>query len=129
MKSITINGMLKLVIVIILLQTLYLKFSGSREAVFVFTQLDIEPFGRYFSGVLEFIACLLLFFRVTRLFGAILTMFLMMVALLTHICVLGIEVMNDSGTMFALALLTFICSIVLIYRFRNDCNFLGTHNL
>nr|WP_294938414.1 DoxX family protein [uncultured Flavobacterium sp.] len=129
MKSITINGMLKLIIAIILLQTLYFKFKGGPEAVYVFTELGIEPSGRIISGILELIACILLFINKTRFFGACLTMFLMLVALLSHICILGFVVMNDSGVMFALALLTFICSSVLIYRFRNDCNFLGSHNL
>ena len=35
----------------ILLQTLYFKFSGAPESVYIFSQLGIEPYGRIGTGV------------------------------------------------------------------------------
>lgn len=116
--------MLKLVIAIVLLQTLYFKFTADPQVVYVFEQLDIEPDGRIFSGILEALGGLLLFFRKTRLLGAFLTMCMMLIAIVSHFCFLGFEVLNDNGLMFFLALITFICSFALIFRYREDCHFL-----
>ncbi len=32
---------------LIMLQTLYYKFSGSAESVYIFSQMHMEPWGRY----------------------------------------------------------------------------------
>jgi hypothetical protein len=48
----------------------------------------------------------------------------MLAAILSHLFILGIEVNNDGGTLFVLALITFVFSSVLVYRFRKDCHFL-----
>jgi putative oxidoreductase len=124
MKSRAINGVLKLIVAIILLQTLFFKFTSSPESVYIFSKLGIEPYGRIGSGIVELIASVLLFIRKTRLLGALIAMFTMLAAILSHVFIIGIEVMNDGGTLFGLALLTFVCSSVLIYRYREDCNFL-----
>ena len=42
---------LRLVPAIILLQTLYFKFSAAPESVFIFEQLGLEPWGRIGLGV------------------------------------------------------------------------------
>ena len=124
MKETTINTVLKLAVAIILLQTLYFKFTAKPESVYIFSTLGIEPYGRIGSGVVELIASILLFFISTRLLGAAIAMGTMLVALLSHLFVLGIEVNNDGGTLFALALITFVFSSVLVYRFKGDYNFL-----
>lgn len=128
MKSITINGMLKLIITIILVQTLYFKLKANAESVYIFSEMQLEPYDRIGTAILELLATALLFFRKTRLLGAFLVMFIMLMAILIHIFIIGIEILNDSGVMFALAVLTFICSTVLVYRFRKDCTFIGKHN-
>ena len=40
----------------ILLQTLFFKFTGAEESVYIFTKLGAEPWGRIGSGVAELIA-------------------------------------------------------------------------
>jgi uncharacterized membrane protein HdeD (DUF308 family) len=44
----------------ILLQTLFFKFTGASESVYIFTTLGMEPWGRIGSGIVELIASVLL---------------------------------------------------------------------
>ena len=61
---------------IILLQTLFYKFTAHPDSVYIFTTLGIEPFGRIGSGILELITGALLLSRRTSLYGAILAVYL-----------------------------------------------------
>ncbi|MFC4818299.1 MULTISPECIES: DoxX family protein [unclassified Flavobacterium] len=124
MKKISLDTVLKLVVAIILLQTLYFKFTAKPESVYIFTTLGAEPYGRIGSGIVELIASILLFITSTRLLGAFIAMGTMFVAILSHCFILGIEINNDGGTLFVLAVITMVCSSVLMYRFRKDCHFL-----
>ena len=102
---------------LILLQTLYFKFTGAPESVYIFSQLGMDPYGRIGTGVLELIISGLLLFKRSSLIGAILGMGVMMGAILSHIFVLGIEVQHDGGLLFMMALLVFVlCLITLILR-------------
>ncbi len=100
---------------VILLQTLFFKFTAAAESVYIFEQLGLEPYGRIGTGVLElFIAGLLLFKR-TSLFGAILGLGVISGAIFSHIFVLGIEVQDDGGLLFGLAVLVFVFCLVSIW--------------
>ena len=57
---------------IILLQTLYFKFTAQAESVYIFSKLGIEPYGRIGSGIFELIASILLLLPKTRVYGSIL---------------------------------------------------------
>ena len=96
----------------ILLQTLYFKFTGAPESVYIFTQLGVEPYGRIGTGVLELFVSLLLLFRKSSLIGSILGLGIISGAILSHIFILGIEVQNDGGTLFILALIVFILCLI-----------------
>ena len=93
---------------IILLQTLYFKFTGAPESVYIFSQLGIEPYGRIGTGVLELFVSVLLILRKTSLFGAIIGLGVISGAIFSHVFVLGIEVQNDGGLLFGLAILVFV---------------------
>lgn len=93
---------------LILLQTLFFKFTGAPESVYIFNELGIEPYGRIGTGILELIAAGLLLFKRTSLFGSILGLGIISGAILSHLFVLGIEVQNDGGLLFGLAILVFI---------------------
>lgn len=93
---------------VILLQTLFFKFTGAPESVYIFNELGIEPYGRIGTGILELIAAGLLLFKRTSLFGGILGLGIISGAILSHLFVLGIEVENDGGLLFGLAILVFI---------------------
>lgn len=100
---------------IILLQTLYFKFTAQPESVYTFSTLGIEPFGRIGSGVLELVTSILLILPKTRIYGSVLGIGVISGAILSHLFVLGIEVQNDGGTLFLLALAVFFsCLYILI---------------
>lgn len=97
---------------IILLQTLYFKFTAAPESVYIFNELGLEPYGRIGTGVLELIISILLIFKKTSLFGSILGLGVISGAILSHLFVLGIEVQNDGGLLFGLAILVFILLLI-----------------
>lgn len=119
MKNPIFIWIVKLIAVVILVQTLYFKFSGAEESVYIFSTLGIEPFGRIGSGVVELIASILLLIPRTTLVGALLGAGTMAGALLSHLVFLGIEVKNDGGTLFILAIITFLCCSLVIYSQKN----------
>lgn len=115
MKSPIFIWILRIVAALIMLQTLFFKFTASAESVYIFTTLGIEPFGRIGSGIAELIASILLLINRTTLLGAIMGMGIMAGAIVSHILVLGLVVMDDGGQLFAYALITFICCALLTY--------------
>ena len=119
MKTSIFTWIIKLIAVVILLQTLYFKFSGAEESIYIFTKLGIEPYGRIGSGIVELIASILILIPKTTLIGAILGLGTMFGDIFSHIFALGIVVQNDGGTLFALAIVTFICCSILIYQQRS----------
>lgn len=105
---------------IILLQTLYFKFTAHPDSVFIFTQLGIEPYGRIGIGVLELLAGILLLLPRTTLFGSLLCLGIISGAIGTHLFILGVEVLNDEGQLFGMALAVFICCVLIIWLKRED---------
>lgn len=110
----------KLIAVIILLQTLYFKFTGADESIYIFSQLGMEPWGRIGTGVLECIASLLILYPRSTHFGALLAVGLMGGAIFFHLTKLGISIQGDKGQLFIYALLVFASSsaLVIIYWSR-----------
>jgi hypothetical protein len=108
---------LRIIPALIMLQTLYFKFTAQPQSVALFRELGMEPWGRIGTGVLELIASLLLLFPKTIAYGALLGMGLMAGALFFHLTKLGI-VFDGDAVLFIYALIVFICcgALVLIYR-------------
>ena len=110
--------LLRLVTAVILLQTLFFKFSASPESVYIFTKVGMEPFGRIASGIVELIAAILLLVPRTTWIGAVLAMGVMSGAIFFHLTSLGIEVQGDHGLLYAYALTVFISSAILLFLKR-----------
>lgn len=106
----------RLIPAIILLQTLFYKFSAHPDSVAIFTKLHAEPFGRIFTGILELIFSALILYPKTTRIGAIGAFIIMLGAVLSHIAILGIETNNDNGKLFSLALITALFSLILILK-------------
>ena len=111
---------LRLLAAVILLQTLYFKFSAAPESIDIFSKLGMEPWGRIGTGILELIAGILLLIPGTTVFGALLAIGLMAGAIFFHLTKLGISVQNDGGQLFIYALLVFVSCIALVIIHRND---------
>jgi hypothetical protein len=116
---------LQLIVAGILLQTLFFKFTGAAESVYIFSTLGAEPWGRIGSGVVELIAALLLLYPPTITIGAIVSLGVISGAILTHLTVLGIEVQGDGGLLFLLALTVFVSSAAILFLRRGEIPVLG----
>lgn len=109
----------RVIAAVIMLQTLYYKFSASEESVFIFTTVGMEPWGRILVGSLELIASLLILIPVLSWLGAGLALGLMAGAIGMHLTLLGVSVMGDGGYLFFLALTVATCSGVVLYVDRD----------
>ena len=120
-----LSWLLQLVAAGILLQTLFFKFTGAEESVYIFSTLGVEPWGRIGSGVVELVAAALLLVPATAPFGALLTMGLMAGAIGSHLTILGIEIRGDGGLLFGLALAAFAGSATVLLIRRAQLPFIG----
>ncbi len=110
---------LRLVPAIILLQTLYFKFTAHPQSVKLFTLIGMEPYGRIGTGVLELFAAILLLIPAFTGYGAILGLIMMTGALYFHLTKIGIYFDGDP-VLFIYALITFVCCAVLIFLYKNQ---------
>jgi uncharacterized membrane protein YphA (DoxX/SURF4 family) len=126
--NITGPWVLRILAALIMLQTLYFKFSGAEESVYIFSTLNMEPWGRIGTGVLELIASTLILYPRTTSIGALLGAGLMSGAVFFHLTKLGISVRGDGGQLFIYALLVLIsCTILLFIKKDEFINY--THQL
>lgn len=107
---------LSLIVAIIFLQTLFFKFTAAPESVWIFTKLGVEPWGRYFSGVMELVAAGFILTRRFKVYGALMATGIMAGAVFSHLLILGIEVQDDGGMLFLLAVTAFLLSGFLLVR-------------
>lgn len=115
----------RIVAAIILFQTLFFKFTGSAESIYIFTTVGMEPWGRVGVGVMELIAGGLLLINRTAWLGAGLALGLMIGAIGMHLTLLGIEVMEDDGQLFIYAIIVSVTSIyVLVMNEENISAFM-----
>lgn len=122
-----VSWVCRIVAAVILLQTLFFKFTGAPESVYIFTKVGMEPWGRYGSGVVELIAALLLMIRCQAWLGALLALGTMMGAIACHLTQLGIEIQGDGGLLFGLAVTTALCSGVTLYLHRHHIPYVGQY--
>jgi len=110
---------------VILLQTLFFKFTGAPESVYIFTKVGLEPWGRYGSGVVELIAAVLLMSCCYGWLGALLALGVMAGAIISHLTVLGIVVQDDGGLLFGLAITVTLCCLVTLVLHRRQIPFVA----
>lgn len=109
----------RLITAIILLQTLYFKFTAHPDSVYIFSTVGMEPWGRIGSGVAELIAGILLLLPNVYVLGALLSIGVISGAIFFHLTILGIEVHGDGGMLFGLAVIVFILSaFIVIYDWQ-----------
>jgi len=122
-----VSWCLRVIAAVILLQTLFFKFTGARESVYIFSTLGMEPWGRIGSGIAELIASVLLLLPSTVVYGALLSLGVISGAILSHLTKLGIALpaVDDHGELFALALVVFFCSLGTVYLHRAEVPFAG----
>ena len=110
---------LRILAALILLQTLYFKFTAKPESVELFTILGMEPWGRIGTGVAELIASILILIPRTTLLGALMGLGLMAGAIFFHLTKLGVNFGGDT-VLFIYAVIVFVCCLALIIIYRKN---------
>ncbi|NBP69706.1 MAG: DoxX family protein [Cytophagia bacterium] len=105
---------------IILAQTLFFKFTGAAESVYIFTAVGMEPWGRIGVGIAELAAAILLIYKRFSWVGAGLSIGMMSGAIMMHLLIIGIEVMDDGGELFFLALTVLLLCSYVFYQQRTS---------
>lgn len=115
------NFIIRLIVAVILLQTLYFKFGAHQESVDLFTKLvgDMEAYLRITTGVLELIASILLLIPRTQILGALKVIGIMSGAMLSHALFLGFD------GLFVAACVAFSGAAYTLWINRSKVNFLN----
>lgn len=116
---------LRIVVAIILVQTLRYKFTAHPDSVYIFTRVGLEPYGRIGIGILELIAAILILIPKTVWLGSLLSLGIILGAILIHLTGLGIEINGDGGFLFYLGILVFVLSFILLWMNRKSIPFIG----
>ena len=109
----------RLLAAVIMLQTLYFKFTAHPQSVHLFTILGMEPWGRIGTGVLELIASILILYPRTTGYGALLGLGMMSGAIFFHLTKLGIKFDGDYG-LFTYALIAWISCAALCLFYKHQ---------
>lgn len=123
-----ISWICRVIVALILLQTLFFKFTGAEESKYIFTTLmgaELEAYGRIGSGVVELVAAILLLIPQTAWLGAVIALGTITGAIFSHLTKLGIVVKDDGGLLFILAILVFVLSAVVVLIHRRELPVLG----
>ena len=116
-----VSWVLQVAAAVIMGQTLFFKFSGAPEPIYIFTTLGAEPYGRWLAGVSELVAVVLLLWPMMAGVGALLGVGVMSGALLAHLTTkLGIEVLGDGGLLFSLGVTVWVACAVIVFIRRNQ---------
>lgn len=118
---------LRLIVAVILLQTLFFKFTAAKESVYIFSTLGMEPWGRIGSGIFELIASILLLLPGTVTVGAAMALAATGSAILLHLTRLGIALtpVDDHGELFTLAIVVTVCAACVLVMHRQELPVLG----
>ncbi len=99
----------------ILLVTSWAKLSGQPVDIRLFTELGMEPTGRYLIGVIEGMAAIFLFTHRLAATGGVLALGTMLGALLAHLSILGFN--GENAAMWSTVMISSL--IVTIARRRH----------
>lgn len=109
----------RLLIVIIIGQTLPFKYSGHPESVWIFEQMGWEPWGRYMIAIIETFAIVLLL-SPWYIMGAIITLSIISAANFMHFTRLGININGDGGFLFQLSIVVIVCSLIIVIHWNRN---------
>ena len=115
-----ISWVSRIIAAVILLQTLFFKFSAAPESVELFTTLGLEPVGRIGTGIVELIAGILLLVPRTAWLGALISLGVITGAIFSHLTILGINYNGDGGALFTMAVIVFVSSAVALWLERTN---------
>ncbi len=103
----------RILVALIIGQTLPAKFMAVPESVWIFDQLNMEPHGRITIAIFELIAIIALFSRY-YIVGAIISLSIISAANFYHFTVLGLEVHDDGGLLFIFSIIVVMSSLWIV---------------
>lgn len=123
---------LSLFIAFVFVQSLFFKFTGADESLYIFQTIEdwsgltfFEPGMRWVVGLSELVASILLFVPGVQVAGAVMAIGIMTGAIFFHLFTpLGIEVFGDGGALFFLACGVWLSALVLIVLRRQQLSVL-----
>ena len=115
-----ISWVLRLTVAVVLLQTLYFKFTAHPDSVHIFSALGVEPWGRIGLGIIELITAILILLPKTQIIGMTISLGIILGAVFSHLLVLGINVSNDGGGLFTLAIIVLISSTIFLIMNKTE---------
>ena len=121
----TVYLIFRIIIAIILFQTLRYKFTAHPDSIYIFSKVGLEPYGRIGIGVLELIAAILILIPKTVWAGALLSVGIISGAVFMHLTQLGIEINNDGGKLFYMAVLVLVLSALILWHQRKHIPIIG----
>ncbi|WP_196886641.1 DoxX family protein [Aureivirga sp. CE67] len=120
-----ISLLFRIVVAVILVQTLRFKFAAHPDSIYIFEKVGLGAPGRIGTGIAELIAAILILIPRTVWLGSLMTVGIIGGAILFHLTILGIEINGDGGTVFYLALVSFILSLILLWNERKKIPIIG----
>ena len=108
---------LRLIAALIMIQTLYFKFTAHPQSVQLFTEIGMEPQGRIITGIFELIASILILIPRYTVYGALLGCMMMTGAIYFHLTKIGVNFGGDP-VLFIYAVTTFVCCAILVFVYR-----------
>ena len=118
----------RIIVAVILLQTLFFKFTGAEESRYIFTTLmgpEFEAVGRIGSGIVELVAAILILIPSKAWLGSVVALGTISGAIFSHLTMLGIDVKGDGGLLFGLAVIVFLLSAIVLLIHRRELPLLG----
>ena len=119
-KQTIIIRVLSIAAAIILIETLYYKFSAHPDSVLLFTTLGVEPWGRIGLGIVELITAILLIVPRTTAIGSAIGLGIISGAIFSHLFIIGINFNNDGGALFTLAMVVFVCCAIVAFMKKDE---------
>lgn len=107
----------------IMVETLFYKFTGADESVYIFSKMHTEPWWRWGQGIWELLAAICLLMPRLGWAGGILTTGAMGAAILSHMTWLGYSILGDHGLLFAMAVITFVGGFTVLVLHRREIPF------
>ena len=123
-----ISWICRVVVAVILFQTLFFKFTGAEESKYIFSTLmgpALEAYGRIGSGIVELFAVIMLLTPSKAWLGAVVALGTISGAIMGHLTMLGIVVKDDGGLLFALAVTVIVLSGIVLLIHRRELPIVG----
>ena len=117
---------LQLIIAISYLQTLRFKFTAHPDSVYIFSQLNLEPYGRIGIGIFELIITILILITKTKIIAGMLSIAVITGAIVSHLGPLGVEVQNDNGILFYFALFVLASTLLFLWLQKEEVKLMFT---